>query len=99
MHNCGIPHKRKRFSRQLITVEEYMLGHGKTNGNLEYSSIITNKYLLRDELGGGPLKSILIRSNGFDALMALFSFVKGWLEFSTNATRGADFTDITCRKG
>ena len=67
--NCGVPHKLKSFSSQLITVEEYMLGHGKANGNLEYSSIITSRYLLRDELGRGPLKSILIRSNGFDALM------------------------------
>ena len=50
-----------------------MLGHGKANGNLEYSSIITSRYLLRDELGRGPLKSILIRSNGFDALMRCLS--------------------------
>ena len=34
--NCGIPHKLKSFSRQLITAEEYMLGHRKANGNLEY---------------------------------------------------------------
>ena len=71
--NCGIPHKLKRFSRQLITVEEYMLGHGRANGNLEYLSIITSKYLLCNELGRGPLKSILICSNGFDALMKWLS--------------------------
>ena len=52
--NCGIPHELKRFSIQLITVEEYMLGHGKANGNLQYSSIITKKYLLCNELGRGP---------------------------------------------
>ena len=67
--NCGIPHKLKSFSRQLIKVEEYMLDYGKANENLEHLSIITSKYLLRDELDRGPLKSILIHLNGFDALM------------------------------
>ena len=50
-----------------------MLGHGKASENLKYSLIITNKYLSRDELGRGPMKSMLIRLKGFDALMKLLS--------------------------
>ena len=42
-------------------------------GNLEYSSTITNKYLFFDEDGKGPLKSTLILSNGRVALIRRLS--------------------------
>ena len=84
--NCGISHKLKSFSRQLITVEKYMMGHGKANRNLEYSSINTSKYLLCDKLGGDPLQSTLICSKDFDALMRLLSSLcQRMLKFGTNA--------------
>ena len=38
--------------------------HGNTKGNLEYLSTMVRKYLFPLLLGKGPLKSILIRSNG-----------------------------------
>ena len=46
-----------------------MFGHGKTNGNREYSSIITSKYVLLVTKGTGPLKSILSLSMGLVALI------------------------------
>ena len=68
--HCGIPHKLKSLFKQLITVEEYISGHGKAKENLEYSSIITSKYLLLEALCKGPLKSKLILSKGLVALMS-----------------------------
>ena len=67
---CGIPYTPKSLFKQLITVEEYISGHGKAKGNLEYSSITTSKYLLLEELCKGPLKSKLILSKGLVALMS-----------------------------
>ena len=41
-----------------------MSGHGNTNGNLEYSSIIVWKNLFLEFDGTGPLKSRFNRSKG-----------------------------------
>lgn len=43
--------------------------HGKTNGNLEYSSKTIRKYSFLLFVGRGPLKSMLIVSNGRVALI------------------------------
>ena len=48
-----------------------MLGQGNAKGKREYSSITIKIYLLDVEKGSGPLKSILMRSNGFVALMRI----------------------------
>ena len=47
-----------------------MSGHGYANGNLEYSSIAVKMYLFPDYVSRGPLKSMLIRSIGFVALIS-----------------------------
>ena len=48
-----------------------MFGHRKTNGNREYSSITTSKYILLVTEDTGPLKSILSLSMGLVAWFIL----------------------------
>ena len=47
-----------------MTVCDDMFGHGNTNGNLEYSSMIVRKYLFCVADGSGPLKSMFNLSIG-----------------------------------
>jgi hypothetical protein len=60
----GIPHNEKIESRDLMTVDAEMSGHGMIKGKREYSSTTVRIYLFLDDEGNGPLKSILIRSMG-----------------------------------
>ena len=70
-----------------ITVEEFMLGHGKAKGKVEYLSTTTSKYLFLDKVGRGPLKSILMRSKGLVAFMSsLFSGLQN-IGFNSAQTR------------
>ena len=48
-----------------------MFEQGYTNGNLEYSSMMVRKYLLRVEDGRGPLKSMFNLSIGCVDLMSV----------------------------
>ena len=56
-----------------MTVEDNKSGHGKRNGNLEYSSTIVSIYLFLEDDCFGPMKSTEILSNGlFDLMMCDF---------------------------
>ena len=52
-----------------MTVCDDMFGHGNTNGNLEYSSMIVRKYLFCVADGSGHLKSMFNLSIGCVDLM------------------------------
>ena len=64
-----MPKRENSVLKHLITVGADTSGQGKTNGNLEYSSIAFRKYLFLLLEGNGPLKSMLILSNGLVALI------------------------------
>ena len=54
-----------------MRVVEFMFGQGYANGKLEYSSIIVSMYILQEDEGNVPLKSMLSRSIGWVALIRL----------------------------
>lgn len=62
--HAGIPTSENSNIRHLMTVFVDTSGHGKTNGNLEYSSTTIRKFLFPLIIRGGPLKLMLILSNG-----------------------------------
>ena len=67
---AGIRKMENKVVRHLITVVVETSGQGNMNGNLEYSLITWRKNLFPLLLGKGPLKSMLILSNGCVALMS-----------------------------
>ena len=57
-------------SKYLIEAfDECMFGHGNAKGKREYSSTTVSMYALCDDVGSGPLKSILSRSIGWVAFI------------------------------
>ena len=60
----GIQKIENSCDKLWITVLVVISRHGNAKGKQENSSIRTNKYLLFELDGKGPLKSILILSNG-----------------------------------
>ena len=72
LSECTYPGKPKTVKieqRHLITVAVLTSEHGIAKGNLENSSVTVRKYLFCEADGRGPLKSILMRSNGCVALI------------------------------
>ena len=65
MYIGGYPKERKQFGETPYNGSADISEQGKTNGNLEYSSMIFRKYLFLLFEGNGPLKSMLILSNGW----------------------------------
>ena len=70
----GKPKTEKIEQRHLITDGVCRSEHGIAKGNLENSSVTVRKYLFFVTEGSGPLKSILMRSNGCVALINTLSF-------------------------
>ena len=57
--NCGMANIGNCLDRQWATVCHVMSWQGKANGNRENSSMTVRRYLLREHVGNGPLKSRL----------------------------------------
>ena len=53
-----------------MTIDECIFGHGNANEKREYSSTTVSMYVLWDEVGSGPLKSMPSHSIGYVALMS-----------------------------
>ena len=72
--------------------------HGKTKGNLEYSSTITSRYLFFVDEGLGPEKSMEMRSKGLRALMRLAGGGMKNLGFNSEQMEHCEQTLLTSSK-